>query len=52
MKTLHYVNAFLWTCNAAVWMFYAGQPWMAAASAAAAIGAVIIGRRSDAWDYR
>lgn len=52
MKALHLVNAAMWIANAAVWLFWAHQPWMALASFGAAVGAVVIARRSDAWDYR
>ena len=36
MKTMHFVNASLWTANALTWGFYAGVAFMAFASLAAA----------------
>lgn len=52
MKTLHYINALLWFLNAVLWLGWAHSPFMALASFAAAIGAMVIGRRTDRWDYR
>jgi hypothetical protein len=51
VKAIHYINSGLWLCNAATWALYAGSLPMGIASLAAAIGAVVIARRSDDWRY-
>jgi len=44
MKALHLVNAFAWAANSVVWAGYAHVLTMAALSALACIGAVLLAR--------
>lgn len=44
MKAIHLINAFAWAANAVVWAGYAHVWTMAALSALACLGAVLLAR--------